>query len=432
MFFLINFLFYSSFFTYYEGVNGILRTLKIWSKTGMNISGHAKPFIYYFKAMYRYEMPVLVLGIAGFFYAFRQRNKFTIFMAFWTILIYLIYSLVRYKTPWLIINILLPLSIMGGIFINGIYRVIKKRWHYAVFYPIYVCVIGFLCYHAIKLNFINYDDERCQLVYVQTKRDIYNLLDRLKSLSDVGGKDLDINIVSKEYWPLPWYFREYKNAHFWGKMIDNPNAPVIIVDKSGEDDLKKKMKGDYKKERFILRPGVWLNVYMQKGLYEGVFGKESTSKTSAQPMAKVTSDELEPALVGSFFNNVECAGKPFLTKVENGLISFTYNDETKKPYRSPFGIKWEGYLSVEKKGLYKFATKSDDGSFVYIDGNMVVDNGDLHAMRYISSVVFLDEGFHHVRVEYFDAGGGAIMEFLWSPPGGSETIVPANVLFHKK
>ncbi|HHT9105221.1 MAG TPA: flippase activity-associated protein Agl23 [Candidatus Wujingus californicus] len=432
MFFLINFLFYSSFFTYYEGVNGILRTLKIWSKTGMHTGGHAKPFIYYFKAVYRYEMPVLVLGIAGFFYAYRQRNKFTIFMAFWTILIYLIYSLVRYKTPWLIINILLPLSIMGGIFINGICGILKRKWHYAVFYPIYVCVIGFLCYQAIKLNFINYDDERCQLVYVQTKRDIYNLLDRLKSLSDVSGKDLDINIVSKEYWPLPWYFREYKNAHFWGRMIDNLSAPVIIVDKSGEDELKKKMKGDYKKERFILRPGVWLNVYMQKGLYEGVFGKESTSKTSAQPMAKVTRDELEPGLVGNFFHNVECAGKPFLTKVENGLISFTYNDETKKPYRSPFGIKWEGYLSITQKGMYKFATKSDDGSFVYIDGNMVVDNGDLHAMRYISGVVFLDEGFHHVRVEYFDAGGGAIMEFLWTPPGGSEAIVPANVLLHKR
>ena len=63
---------------------------------------------------------------------------------------------------------------------------------------------------------------------------------------------------------------------------------------------------------------------------------------------------------------------------------------------------------------------------------MVVDNGDLHAMRYISGVVFLDEGFHHVRVEYFDAGGGAIMEFLWTPPGGSETLVPANVLFRKR
>ena len=114
IFLLINFLLYSSFLTYYGGVNGILTTLKIWSKTGME-SGHNKPFIYYFKVMYRYELPVLVLGIAGFYYAFRHRNKFTMFVSSWAILIYITYSFIPYKTPWLIINILLPLSIMGDI-----------------------------------------------------------------------------------------------------------------------------------------------------------------------------------------------------------------------------------------------------------------------------------------------------------------------------
>ncbi|HHT9159506.1 MAG TPA: flippase activity-associated protein Agl23 [Candidatus Brocadiaceae bacterium] len=431
IFLIINFLLYSSFFTYYGGINDILTTLKIWSKTGIE-SGHNKPFIYYFKVMYRYELPVLVLGIAGFYYAFRHRNKFTMFVSSWAILIYITYSFIPYKTPWLIINILLPLAIMGGIFVNGIYTIVKKKWHYAVFYPIYVCIFGFSGYHAIMLNFNNYDDERCELVYVQTKRDIYNLLDRLESLSNVCGRNMDINIVSKEYWPLPWYLREYKNAKFWGTVIDNPNAPVIIVDKSGEDELKKRLKGDYKKERFVLRPGVWLVVYVQQGLYEAVYGKETISKPTTQIIPKVARDELEQGLRGEYFYNVDCIGVPFSSKIEKGGISFTYNDETQKPYRSPFGIRWEGYLSITQKRVYQFATKSDDGSVVYIDGNVVVDNGDIHALQHISGAVFLEEGFHHIRVEYFDAGGGAVMEFLWTLPGGSEVLVPVEVLFHKK
>ena len=92
----------------------------------------------------------------------------------------------------------------------------------------------------------------------------------------------------------------------------------------------------------------------------------------------------------------------------------------------------EGYLSITQKGVYQFATKSDDGSVVYIDGNKVVDNGDIHALQHISGIVSLEEGFHHVRVEYFDAGGGAVMEFLWTPPEGNEILVPVEVLFHKK
>ncbi|HHT9136268.1 MAG TPA: flippase activity-associated protein Agl23 [Candidatus Wunengus sp. YC60] len=432
IFLLINILFYSSFFTYYNGIHGILTTLKIWSKTGMHQGGHAKPFFYYFKLFRKFELPILVLGIAGFYYAFRHRSKFTVFVAFWAILIYVVYSLIPYKTPWLVVNILLPLSIMGGIFVNGIFGIIRKRWHYAVFYLIYVGIFGFFCYQSILLNFINYDDERCELVYVQTKRDIYNLMNRMESLSNSCGKDMVINVVSKEYWPLPWYFRGYKNARFWGTVIDNPNAPVILVGKNEENKLKEKLKGKYKKERFVLRPGVWLAAYIQEGLYNAVYGEEATPKVTTLPITKVSKDELEEGLIGRYYYNIECIGTPFLSRVENDSISFTYNDETQKPYRSPFGIEWEGYLSIAQKGVYQFATKSDDGSIVYIDGNLVVDNDDLHAVRHISGVVSLDEGFHHVRVKYFDAGGGAVMEFLWTTPGGKETLVPAEVLFHKK
>ena len=432
MFFLINFLFYSSFFTYYEGVNGILRTLKIWSKTGVHQGGHAKPFFYYFKLFRKFELPMLVLGIAGFYYAFRHRSKFTVFVSFWAILIYVVYSLIPYKTPWLVVNILLPLSILAGIFVNGIFGILKKRWHYAIFYPIYVSIFGIICYQSIMLNFKNYDDERYELVYVQTKRDVYNLMNRMESLSNTSGKSIVINIVSKEYWPLPWYFREYKNARFWGSVIDNPNAPVILVDKSGESKLKEKLKGKYKKERFVLRPGVWLVAYIQEDLYNAVCGEEATSKAASLPITKVSKDELEQGLTGKYYYNIECIGLPFLSRVEKNSISFTYNDETQKPYRSPFGIEWEGYLSIAQKGVYQFATKSDDGSVVYIDGNLVVDNDDLHAMRHITGVVSLGEGFHHVRIKYFDGGGGAIMEFLWTPPGGSESLVPVQVLFHKK
>jgi uncharacterized protein (TIGR03663 family) len=432
IFLLINFLFYSSFLTYYAGIKGILTTLKIWSKTGVHSGGHAKPFFYYFKVLYKFELPMLVLGIPGFHYSFRRGNKFTVFVASWTILVYVIYSFIPYKTPWLILNILLPLSLMGGIFVNNIFSLVEKRWHYAIFYFLYVSIFGFSCYQSIMLNFKNYDDERYELVYVQTKRDIYNLLARLKSLSNTCGKDMAINIVSREYWPLPWYLREYKNAKFWGNVVDNPNAPVILVDKSGEADLIKKLKGEYKKERFVLRPGVWLTAYIQKSLYDIETNTQSTAKTIAPPGAEILKEELGPGLIAKYYYNIECIGNPFLSRVEKDPISFIYNDESKKPYRSPFGIEWEGYLFIPQKGVYQFATKSDDGSVVYIDEKLIVNNDDIHALKYVSAIIPLETGFHNIRIRYFDGGGGAIMELFWTPPGGKESIVPGSVLFHKK
>ncbi|MBM4054295.1 MAG: TIGR03663 family protein [Planctomycetes bacterium] len=432
LFLLINFLFYSSFFSYYGGINGILTTLKIWTKTGTHSGGHAKPFFYYFTLLRKFELPMLVMGIAGVFYSFKYRNKFAIFTTAWAALIYVIYSLIPYKTPWLIINFTLPIAILAGIFIDGLFKIITHSWHYAVFFSIYVCVFCFFCYQSIMLNFVNYDDERYELVYVQTKRDVYNLLDRLETLSGISGKNMVINVVSKDYWPLPWYFREYKHANFWGRVVDNPNAPVILVDKKGEKDLKKKLKGNYKNERFILRPGVWLTAYIQQGLYDSAFAHEIQEKKITPLTLNVSKDELEPGLKAQYYYNVDCIGQPFSSSIEKESISFTYNDETKKPYRSPFGIEWEGYLYIKQKGVYQFATKSDDGSFVYIDENLVVDNGEPHAVRYISGVTPLEEGYHAIRIQYFDIGGGAIMELLWKTPKGNEVLIPGDVLFHKK
>ncbi|MCF6149082.1 MAG: TIGR03663 family protein [Candidatus Kuenenia sp.] len=432
LFLLINFLFYSSFFTYYGGIKGILTTLKIWTKTGTHSGGHTKPFFYYFKLLYKFELPMLVMGIAGIFFSFKYRNKFTLFTTIWAVLIYIIYSSIPYKTPWLIINLTLPIAILAGIFINGIFKIVSCKWHYAIFSPIYVGIFCFFCYQSIMLNFVNYDDERYELVYVQTKRDVYNLLNRLETLSGICGKDMVINIVSKDYWPLPWYFREYKRANFWGKAIENPNAPVILVDKKGEKDLKKKLKGNYKNERFILRPGVWLTAYIQEGLYDSAFDHETREKSYTPLTLNVSKDELEPGLKAQYYYSIECIGKPFFSSIEKEPISFTYNDETKKPYRSPFGIEWEGYIYIKEKGVYQFATKSDDGSFVYIDENLVVDNGEPHAVRYISGVTSLEAGYHAIRIEYFDIGGGAVMELLWKPPEGKETLIPDEVLFHRK
>lgn len=432
IFFLITFFLYSSFLTYYEGITGILTTLKIWTKTGTHSGGHAKPFFYYWRVLYKFELPILVLGIAGFSSLLKRNNKFTVFVASWTILIYLVYSFIPYKTPWLILNILLPLSLLGGIFINTVFSLCTRRWQYAIFCPFYVGIFGFSCYQSLMLNFYNYDDERYALVYVQTKRDVYQLLDRLESLSERCGKDMAINVVSREYWPLPWYLREYKNAKFWGNLIEKPDAPVILADKKGETALNKKIQGEYRKERFVLRPGVWITAYIQRDLYDHEFDKEAITKKIPESITNISAEVLAPGLLAKYYYNIECIGDPFLSRVEKDAVSFTYFDETKKPYRSPFGIEWEGYLLVEQKGVYQFATKSDDGSVVYLDGKMIVDNDDIHAARYISAVVPLEAGFHRIRIRYFDGGGGAIMEFFWRPPGGKESLVPGHVLFHKK
>ncbi len=463
IFVLINFLLYSSFFTYYKGVKGILTTLMIWTDTGTHgAGGHAKPFIYYFTILRKYELPILVLGVCGILYSFKTKQKFAVFVGLWSFFMFLIYSMIPYKTPWLVINFTIPLAVSAGIFVNGMYGLLTGRggdsatkellvngnirrneevvnckstgraWCLILYYIVYVSIFGFFCYQSVIFNFYDYDDDRNELVYVQTSRDIYNLIDTLEELSDVAGKDMVINVVGDSYWPLPWYLREFKNAKFWGKMISNPSSAVILARKNQTKELEKKLKGSYKTRLFEMRPSVWFVAHIQKGLYEAVYGSDagSPNATSVQKRIEIPSmAELKPGLHKSWYYNIEFLGKPFLDTVENKLISFDYSSSS-KPYRSPFSIKWEGYLMIEKPGAYQIATKSDDGSVVTIDGEIVVENGGFHASQHVAGTVFLKKGLHHIKVEYFDGGGGAVMQLLWRLPGSEwEVLIPVDVMF---
>ena len=65
--------------------------------------------------------------------------------------------------------------------------------------------------------------------------------------------------------------------------------------------------------------------------------------------------------------------------------------ETLKDY---FGVNWTGQLKIEESGEYTFYLTSDDGSWLYIDGQLVIDNGGLHAPREKSATVHLTKGYH--------------------------------------
>ena len=56
-------------------------------------------------------------------------------------------------------------------------------------------------------------------------------------------------------------------------------------------------------------------------------------------------------------------------------------------------------LIVEKAGSYKFFLASDDGSLLFIDGSLVVDNGGLHSFSEKSASIYLTPGYYAIEVK---------------------------------
>ncbi|WP_239152406.1 family 16 glycoside hydrolase [Virgisporangium aliadipatigenens] len=86
-------------------------------------------------------------------------------------------------------------------------------------------------------------------------------------------------------------------------------------------------------------------------------------------------------------------------------------------------------INIPADGAYTFRLTSDDGSRLYIDDAVVVDHDGLHGATSKDGTVTLTAGYHALRVEYFEAGGGQELRLAWQPPGATGfVIVPNSVL----
>lgn len=63
-----------------------------------------------------------------------------------------------------------------------------------------------------------------------------------------------------------------------------------------------------------------------------------------------------------------------------------------------------------ESGAYLVTVESDDGVRIWIDDVLVVERWDIHTPTIDETLVTLSKGVHQLRVEYFDAGGLAVLD----------------------
>ena len=101
------------------------------------------------------------------------------------------------------------------------------------------------------------------------------------------------------------------------------------------------------------------------------------------------------------------------------------------PFSENFAARYTGFIDIPVGGSYGFAIESDDGSRLFIDDALLINNDGLHAMKKMSAVSALSAGMHKVMIEFFEASGQAGLKFYWTPPAIAEQIVPSSALFYE-
>ena len=269
-FLVLYLLFYSSFFTNAKGINDSLQTFAVWTRTGRQ--AHVHPALMYLTWMVRIEAPLLFLGALGAaIVVLKPRNSLALFCALWAFGLIAAYSLIPYKTPWLMLNFVVPLALIAGYAIQWIYEM--DRGQLRLVSVVFLIAIGVATYQSIDLNFINYDNDDSKYVYVyaHTTRQMLDLVKQVEQIAkENSGPTTGISIISPDYWPLPWYFRNFTRVGYYGRMAAT-TEPIIIANENQRPEVESNFGELYRQVEstspggsFQLRPGVNLLLYVRR------------------------------------------------------------------------------------------------------------------------------------------------------------------------
>jgi autotransporter-associated beta strand protein len=140
----------------------------------------------------------------------------------------------------------------------------------------------------------------------------------------------------------------------------------------------------------------------------------------------------QPGLWGYYYatNNPGFTGTPVMRLDATVNFSDLTTQQPAGIHGTNFTVRWVGtLLTTSSAGTYTITTTSDDGSRLWVNGQLVVNNWAYQGATARSGTITLAANTSYdIRVEYEQGTGGATCVLAWTPPGGSSAVIPNSNL----
>lgn len=125
----------------------------------------------------------------------------------------------------------------------------------------------------------------------------------------------------------------------------------------------------------------------------------------------------EHGLKAEYFTNKNLEGTPAKTIVDK---SVDFNWDEAAPFedfpKDNFSVRWTGYLKVDKPGRYSIDVTTDDGSRLYFEDKLVINDWIDHGIMTNSYTASLEANkYYKITFEFYEFGGGAVARLGWRP-----------------
>ncbi len=117
--------------------------------------------------------------------------------------------------------------------------------------------------------------------------------------------------------------------------------------------------------------------------------------------------------LGEYFSNKNLSGSPTVVRADDAIdFDWSSGSPADGIPQEGFSVRWTGVFLFNSDD-YAFSATVDDGVRLWIDGNQGLDEWRNQGQTTFVSVMPLSEGYHFVRMEYFQDIGGAIARLTW-------------------
>ena len=165
-----------------------------------------------------------------------------------------------------------------------------------------------------------------------------------------------------------------------------------------------------------------------------IFNNGKISSGVAEGFFRIKSRVLEKPVTVEVFYMANLSFIPALGSKKPDVVSGTFeitSEEVKELVKSNTVFRFKSWLEIEEKGNYQFSTRSDDGSTLFIDGELVVDNDGDHGVREKNGSLDLDKGLHAIEVQWFNGGGDGWLDVFMQSERMPKQPLSTNLLRKK-
>ena len=207
------------------------------------------------------------------------------------------------------------------------------------------------------------------------------------------------------------------------------NAEVLIENPNNQGSIKYTLDGSMpsRSSNSYIKP---FQVLKNTVVKSAVFENDKIVSTVTEAFFRVYPTHLKPPVSYEVFYLSNLTSIPFLDQLSpdaKGTCFEITSDEVKEAIKDNTVVKFTTEMVIEKEDTYVFFTRSDDGSILKINNEIIVNNDGDHGVVEKSGKIRLKPGIYPLEVTWFNGGGSGWLDVYYKTASMPKQIIPTTL-----